>query len=1378
MPDALTWLLDSSAFTPRAFCGPGWTDGLRWVHAGSDILIGLAYIAIPVILLFLVRRRGVPFTGLIWLFGAFILACGSTHLVESTMFQTPVYRLSAALKMVTAVVSWVTVVALAPAAPRIVRAVQTLTDRPHGVGLGADPGDAPGERARHFIVAVLAAVLVVLVRAALDPVLENRQAFTLSILAVVAVGWYGGLWPALLTLVLSLTSGVYLFVLPRYSLVVQEYHDQFAIGLFLFAGVGCAMLGEAQRRTRRQADRAYQNVLAKQADLEAEVGRRELVEADLRDARTRLDAALTAGAIATWVWDISADRVFADARLAEFFRVSAADAAGGPLASYVDAIHPDDRGWVSEMIGRAVGGADDGEFDGDYRLVSADPGGPVRWVSARGRVERDADGRPARMPGVVVDITDRKRAEERLAESEGRFRTMADALPQLAWTARPDGHIFWYNRRWYEYTGTTPAQMEGWNWQSVHDPAALPAVMERWQASVASGTPFDMVFPLRGADGVFRPFLTRAEPVRGPDGAVALWVGSNTDVSDQRRAEDAVRRAADRLTMAMDAGGLGDWEWDAATDGVTFSDRAADIFGVPPGPQPNRAAMWDVLHPDDRDRVRRRVEQALAWQSGFSNEYRVDRPDGTQVWVASTGRGLYADDGTVVGMAGVIQDVTDRRRQEEAVRESESRFRVLAEAVPQIVWVTRPDGFHEYYNPRWYDFTGLTEAESVGFGWSTPLHPDDKARAEARWKHSTDTGEPYEVEYRFRGADGAYRWFLAQARPLRDEAGAAVKWFGTCTDIDDRKRAEVALLERARLAALRADVGVNLGGDADIGTVLQRCAEALVRHLDAAFARVWLLDEAAGVLELRASAGMYTHLDGPHARVPVGRFKIGRIAESRQPHLTNDVRHDPEIGDPAWAAREGMEAFAGYPLLIGDRVLGVAALFAKRPLTAAVLADLGALVDGVSQYVERKRAEAAVRASEARFRDLANSMPQIVWSAPPDGRMDYYNERWYEYTGTDRSVSGDESWAHALHPDDLARTGEEWYRAVRSGRTLDMEFRLKDHRTGGFRWMLARGVPVRDAAGAVVRWYGTSTDIDDAKRTQAELARSLERFRLLTEAIPQIVWNADPAGQITYFNARWLEYTGVLVDGAADRGWLDAVHPGDAARVYESWHAAVAGVEDRFTQELRLRRAADGMYRWFLTVAVPLRRSGGDVDQWIGSMADIHDQKEQAATLEAMVGDRTRELTAEVAERRRAEEKVTATAAELTRSNGELEKFAYVASHDLQEPLRKIQAFGDRLATRHAAALGEQGKDYLDRMQSSAARMRQLINDLLAFSRVTSKTQPFARVDLNKVVADAVDDLHVRVQQTSGVVDVGPLPAIDADPTQVRQLVQNLIGNA
>jgi PAS domain S-box-containing protein len=190
-------------------------------------------------------------------------------------------------------------------------------------------------------------------------------------------------------------------------------------------------------------------------------------------------------------------------------------------------------------------------------------------------------------------------------------------------------------------------------------------------------------------------------------------------------------------------------------------------------------------------------------------------------------------------------------------------------------------------------------------------------------------------------------------------------------DIRDRKQAEMMRTLLANRAMLRTDIGVALTAGRTARGMLQRCAEALVRHLNAAFARIWTLDEERGVLELQASAGQYTHIDGRHGRVPLGQFKIGLIAQERRAVATNDVISDPHIHDKDWAAREGMVAFAGHPLIVDNHVVGVMALFSRHPLTDFTLDDLAAIADAIAQGLERLRAEAAIQAKQAELMRVA-----------------------------------------------------------------------------------------------------------------------------------------------------------------------------------------------------------------------------------------------------------------------------------------------------------------------------------------------------------------------------------------------------------------------
>jgi PAS domain S-box-containing protein len=386
--------------------------------------------------------------------------------------------------------------------------------------------------------------------------------------------------------------------------------------------------------------------------------------------------------------------------------------------------------------------------------------------------------------------------------------------------------------------------------------------------------------------------------------------------------------------------------------------------------------------------------------------------------------------------------------------------------------------------------------------------------------------------------------------------------------------------------------------------------------------------------------------------------------------------------------------------------------------------------------------------------DTFEALPQIVWVARSDGYHIYFNQRWYEYTGLTPEQSIGFGWSVALHPDDKANSLARWKQANEAGEAYEVEHRLRAA-DGRDRWFLTRGRPQRDRSGAIVRWFFAGTDIDDQKKTQEELRRSEERFWLLAETIPQKVWMADTRGAIHYLNQCWFDYTGLTYVQASGWGWLQMVHPAERQAEAARWTAAIER-GDRMEIEHRLKRGSDSSYRWHLVRGAPLRDETGAIVQWVGISTDVDDQRRQAELLERLVFERTRELE---------------------RSNCRLEEFASVASHDLQEPLRKIQAFSDRLQIKCGLLLGKQGKEYIDRIINSATRMRNLINDILLFSRVSTNTQPLKPVDLEAAAREVISDLEGLIQQTGGSVQLGRLPTIHADPPLIRQLLQNLIGN-
>ena len=248
-----------------------------------------------------------------------------------------------------------------------------------------------------------------------------------------------------------------------------------------------------------------------------------------------------------------------------------------------------------------------------------------------------------------------------------------------------------------------------------------------------------------------------------------------------------------RLATALDAAGVATWDWDVRANRLHADANLRALYGVADGegaeaPVENYLA---AIHPDDLPQVQARIERALASGEPFSDAYRVRGRDGVCRHVEARGKVAIGADGQPAWLSGVALDVTARK-------EAELRFREIANAMPQAVWSTRPDGFHDYYNDQWYGFTGVPYGSTDGAGWNDLFHPDDRELAWEKWRESLRTGKTYEIEYRLRHRSGHYRWVLGRALPVRDDSGAIVRWMGTCTDIHEQKLTQQALQQADR----------------------------------------------------------------------------------------------------------------------------------------------------------------------------------------------------------------------------------------------------------------------------------------------------------------------------------------------------------------------------------------------------------------------------------------------------------------------------------------------------------------------------------------------------------------------------------------------------
>ena len=509
--------------------------------------------------------------------------------------------------------------------------------------------------------------------------------------------------------------------------------------------------------------------------------------------------------------------------------------------------------------------------------------------------------------------TPKRDADEASDAVEERLRLIIDTIPAIAWRKLPDGSADFLNRNFREYTGLSPEDGLGWGWMNAFHPD--DRLVEEWRTALAAGKPFERETRLRRSDGQYRWFLIRAVPLRDEPGNIVNWYGTSIDIEDLKRAEDRVRLVINTIPTMV---------WTLQPDGAVdfVNQRWLDYTGLtleeeiedPTGP----------VHPEDLPRVMEKWLVDVAAGEPSEDEMRLRRADGEYRWFLVRTAPLRDGQRNLVKWYGVSIDIDDRKR-------AESQSWTLLDAIPQQIWSGPAHGTLDYCNERWRSYMGLGLQELQGDGWQSMLHPDDRERVLKAWHESVTMGTPYEQEERHRRVDGTYRWFLARGLPMRDAEGRIVRWYGTNTDIEDRKQAEEELRclsgqllrsqdeERRRIARdLHDSTGQDLVAlatmlgqlrssipsvDRKSARLLSECktlADKCIRDVRTLSYVLHppLLDEAGLVEALRDYAGGFTKRSGIQVELEVSP-RVGRMERDVemalfrvvQESLTNIQRH-------------------------------------------------------------------------------------------------------------------------------------------------------------------------------------------------------------------------------------------------------------------------------------------------------------------------------------------------------------------------------------------------------------------------------------------------------------------------------------------------------
>jgi diguanylate cyclase (GGDEF)-like protein/PAS domain S-box-containing protein len=406
--------------------------------------------------------------------------------------------------------------------------------------------------------------------------------------------------------------------------------------------------------------------------------------------------------------------------------------------------------------------------------------------------------------------------------------------------------------------------------------------------------------------------------------------------------------------------------------------------------------------------------------------------------------------------------------------------------------------------------------------------------------------------------------------------------------------------EADRLAALRSFHVLDTEPEA----VFDEITASAARICNAPMALVSLVDDVRHWFKCEVGAG--------EREIPRGIGICGHTILQSGVFIVPDTTKDSRFADnPLVTGKPHLRFYAGAPLVTDDGLpLGTLCVLDDKPrpegLTPEQSTALLDLARAVMTQLKLRRAEKAHEENEARLKRIIDAVPHIVWSALPNGHNDFHNQRWYEFSGLPLGSAIGEQWSEILHPDDQDRTWAKWRHSLATGEPYEVEYRLRHH-SGEYRWALGRAVPLRNEQGEIERWLGTCTDIHEAKQAEVALAESEERYRALIEASTAMVWRAAPDGSILQ-GWGWKEFAAQAPKEYEGHGWLNVVHPDDREQVVAVWQELLAQGRSGEVEYRVLTKS--GEYRWVLARGVPLKADDGAVREWVGTITDIHDEKQ------------------------------------------------------------------------------------------------------------------------------------------------------------------------
>lgn len=1086
---------------------------------------------------------------------------------------------------------------------------------------------------------------------------------------------------------------------------------------------------------------------------------------DLEESQNQLKFAINAAELGTWDLNPKNNTFLYNQQLRYWFGLDPENEIDAPLA--INSIVEKDRQKTIDAMAVAMTLGSDGIYEVQHSVFSKFDG-KERIILAKGKALFDENGEVYRFSGTGQDITEEVLYKNNQDE-KNRFNTMLlESNPDCVKIIDNDGRISYMNENGVcILEGDNKEYFINREWETMWDEKERKMVHDAIEKAF-QGKTINFQAPAITVKGTLKWWDVIISALPDDSGDVKNLLAVSRDISGLKSAEKSLEESEEQLRFALEGGNLGYFDSYPQKGELNWSVKAKEFFGLAPDDEVNLEVYKKLVHPDDFEQAQETMIRALQNKENdlYENEFRTASENSN--WLRIIGKIKRDENGIPIRTTGVIQDITEKKLADKLLRESEYRFRNMIHTSPFLISILRGEKFIiDIANDAIIETWGKGK-DVIGKSILEVLPEIIDQGFEDLLNQVYQTGIPFKandmpVHIVKNGISGLYYFnFVYQAqRDINDKIESIAI---LATDVTQQVELHQKLQENERL--------------------LRETKEQLELTFANVPAAIFLYGSNKEILFANEKAANMLGYDTVEKLLSYENFdtvmqKAGRdffvLNEKNEPFTkeslpTSNALKSGKLGEMVFSMQKKSGGTKTWYLNKSAPILDVEG-------------NVSMVLTTSTDITIQKIAEETIRNSESRFRLLSDNAPMWVWITDLEINVLYANIEILKYIGLSHySEFTGQVWQQVVHPEDIFTVMKSFQKSIIEQATFDFEIRIKNAETENYEWFYLKGIP-RYENEEFIGFIGTGLNIHQQKTFSQTLESEVEERtaelkivnnmlferndmlsvsetfnRNLTELSPNVVYIHDLEENKTIF----LNQTGLKLIGSSlekvkeskDQIQPLIIHPDDIISVLEMIEKVKKTKnEEVFEHEYRVKNA-EGNWTPILARDTAFKRNKKkEVTQLLGIAIDITEIKKAKTVLEQKNQ-------------------------ELEKMNKELESFAYVSSHDLQEPLRKIQAFSSRLMEKENENLSETGKDYLRRMRLAGERMQQLIQDLLAYSRTKTADRKFEKTDLETIITEVIDDLRDDLTLKNGSVIIGDVCDLNIIPFQFRQLIYNLMSNS